>query len=141
MMVVEGADIERIEVELERQDPRRVARGKGSFQRRTAMNTRKEPAMATTPESFVDALNAAFGKQTTQRSARREQLQVRQRKGRRDDWALSADSRRRPTFLVEGRDRQGGGQLSRRRDSPARCSWSGPIQGGAAARSAGRQDR
>ena len=25
--------------------------------------------MATTPESFVDALNAAFGKQTTQRSA------------------------------------------------------------------------
>ena len=33
------------------------------------MNTRKEPAMATTPESFVDALNAAFGKQTTQRSA------------------------------------------------------------------------
>src|SRR5262245_15604367 len=33
------------------------------------MNTWKEPAMATTPESFVDALNAAFGKQTTQRSA------------------------------------------------------------------------
>jgi len=33
------------------------------------MNTRKEPAMATTPESFVDALNSAFGKQTTQRSA------------------------------------------------------------------------
>src|SRR5260221_2160071 len=30
------------------------------------MNTRKEPAMATTPESFVDALNSAFGKQTTQ---------------------------------------------------------------------------
>ena len=29
----------------------------------------KEPAMATTPESFVDALNSAFGKQTTQRSA------------------------------------------------------------------------
>ena len=25
--------------------------------------------MATTPETFVDALNAAFGKQTTQRSA------------------------------------------------------------------------
>ena len=25
--------------------------------------------MATTPESFVDALNSAFGKQTTQRSA------------------------------------------------------------------------
>ena len=25
--------------------------------------------MATTPESFVDALNAAFGKQTTQRAA------------------------------------------------------------------------
>src|SRR5215467_9506006 len=41
----------------------------GSFQRRTAMNTRKEPAMATTPETFVDALNSAFGKQTTQRSA------------------------------------------------------------------------
>src|SRR5262249_22634193 len=70
-----------------------------------------------------------------------EQLQVRQRKGRRDDWALSAASRRRPTFLVEGRERQGGDQLSRRRDSPARCPWSGPIQGGAAARSAGRQDR
>ena len=34
------------------------------------MNTRKEPATATTAESFVDALNAAFGKQTTQRSAR-----------------------------------------------------------------------
>ena len=34
----------------------------------TAMNARKEPAMATTPESFVDALNAAFGKQTTQRA-------------------------------------------------------------------------
>ena len=33
------------------------------------MNTRKEPAMATPPESFVDALNSAFGKQTTQRSA------------------------------------------------------------------------
>ena len=33
------------------------------------MNTGKEPAMATTPETFVDALNAAFGKQTTQRSA------------------------------------------------------------------------
>ena len=33
------------------------------------MDIRKEPAMATTPESFVDALNAAFGKQTTQRSA------------------------------------------------------------------------
>ena len=33
------------------------------------MNTRKEPAMATTPESFVDAINSAFGKQTTQRSA------------------------------------------------------------------------
>ena len=33
------------------------------------MNTRKEPAMATTPESFVDALNSAFGKQTTQRAA------------------------------------------------------------------------
>ena len=41
----------------------------GSFERRTAMNTRKEPAMATTPETFVDALNSAFGKQTTQRSA------------------------------------------------------------------------
>src|SRR5215469_5473578 len=41
----------------------------GSFQRRTAMNTRTEPAMATTPETFVDALNSAFGKQTTQRSA------------------------------------------------------------------------
>src|SRR5260370_1253922 len=33
------------------------------------MNTRKEPAMATTPESFVDALNSAFGNQTTQRAA------------------------------------------------------------------------
>ena len=33
------------------------------------MNTPKEPAMATTPESFVDALNAAFGERTTQRSA------------------------------------------------------------------------
>ena len=33
------------------------------------MNTRKEPATATTPESFVDALNSAFGKQTTQRAA------------------------------------------------------------------------
>ena len=33
------------------------------------MNTPKEPAMATTPETFVDALNSAFGKQTTQRSA------------------------------------------------------------------------
>ena len=33
------------------------------------MNTGKEPAMATIPETFVDALNAAFGKQTTQRSA------------------------------------------------------------------------
>src|SRR5262249_55981076 len=33
------------------------------------MNTRKEPAMAATPETFVDALNSAFGKQTTQRSA------------------------------------------------------------------------
>jgi hypothetical protein len=33
------------------------------------MNTREEPAMATTPETFVDALNSAFGKQTTQRSA------------------------------------------------------------------------
>ena len=33
------------------------------------MNTRKEPARATTPESFVDALNSAFGKQTTQRAA------------------------------------------------------------------------
>ena len=33
------------------------------------MNTRKEPAIATTPETFVDALNLAFGKQTTQRSA------------------------------------------------------------------------
>ena len=43
--------------------------GKGSFQRRTATNTRKEPAMATIPESFVDALNSAFGKQTTQRSS------------------------------------------------------------------------
>src|SRR5262249_22560618 len=72
---------------------------------------------------------------------RREQLQVRQRKRRRDDWALSAASRRRPTVLVEGRERQGGDQLSRRRDSPARCPWSGPIQGGAAARSGGRQDR
>src|SRR6516164_9504581 len=38
--------------------------GKGA-----AMNTRKEAAMATTPESFVDALNSASGKQTTQRSA------------------------------------------------------------------------
>jgi hypothetical protein len=35
----------------------------------TAMNTLQEPAMATTPESFVDALNSAFGKQTTQRAA------------------------------------------------------------------------
>ena len=33
------------------------------------MNTRKESAMETTPESFVDALNSAFGKQTTQRAA------------------------------------------------------------------------
>ena len=33
------------------------------------MNTRKDPAMATTPETFVDALNSAFGKQTTQRAA------------------------------------------------------------------------
>ena len=33
------------------------------------MKTRKEPDMATTPESFVDALNSAFGKQTTQRAA------------------------------------------------------------------------
>jgi catalase len=33
------------------------------------MNARQEPAMATTPETFVDALNLAFGKQTTQRSA------------------------------------------------------------------------
>src|SRR5262245_3065024 len=33
------------------------------------MNTWKEFAMATTPETFVDALNSAFGKQTTQRSA------------------------------------------------------------------------
>ena len=33
------------------------------------MNARKELAMTTTPESFVDALNLAFGKQTTQRSA------------------------------------------------------------------------
>src|SRR5258708_16552666 len=33
------------------------------------MNTRKEPAMATTSESFVDALNSAFGKQTAQRAA------------------------------------------------------------------------
>src|SRR6516162_9810783 len=33
------------------------------------MNTRKEPAMTTNPETFVDALNSAFGKQTTQRSA------------------------------------------------------------------------
>jgi hypothetical protein len=33
------------------------------------MNIRKEPAKATTPESFVDALNSAFGKQTTQRAA------------------------------------------------------------------------
>ena len=33
------------------------------------MNTQKEPAIATTPETFVDALNSAFGKQTTQRSA------------------------------------------------------------------------
>src|ERR1700722_8097994 len=48
---------------------RAVAWGKGSFQRRTVMNTRKVPAMATTPESFVDALNSAFGKQTTQRAA------------------------------------------------------------------------
>jgi catalase len=31
--------------------------------------TQKEPAMTVTPESFVDALNSAFGKQTTQRSA------------------------------------------------------------------------
>ena len=61
--------------------------------------------------------------------------------GRRNDCALSAASRLRPTFLVEGRERQGGDQLSRRRVSPARCPWSGPIQGGAAARSAGRQDR
>src|SRR5262249_38276977 len=44
-------------------------------------------------------------------------------------------------FLVEGRERQGGDQLSRRRDSPTHCPWSGPIRGGAAARSAGRQDR
>jgi hypothetical protein len=29
---------------------------------------RKEPAMATTPESIVDALNSAFGKQMTQRA-------------------------------------------------------------------------
>jgi hypothetical protein len=33
------------------------------------MNTRKESVMATTPESFVDGLNSAFGKQMTQRSA------------------------------------------------------------------------
>jgi hypothetical protein len=33
------------------------------------MNARQEPAMATTPETFVDALNLAFGKQPTQRSA------------------------------------------------------------------------
>jgi catalase len=33
------------------------------------MNTRNEPATATTPESFVDALNSAFGKQTTQQAA------------------------------------------------------------------------
>jgi catalase len=38
-------------------------------QQMTTMNTRKEPAMATTPESSVDALNSAWGKQTTQRSA------------------------------------------------------------------------
>ena len=43
--------------------------------------------------------------------------------------------------LVEGRQCQGGDQLSGRRDSPARCPWSGSIQGGAATRSAGRQDR
>ena len=33
------------------------------------MNTRMGPAMATTPEAFVDALNSAFGKQTMQRAA------------------------------------------------------------------------
>ena len=33
------------------------------------MNTPKEPAVAATPETFVDALNSAFGKQTTQRAA------------------------------------------------------------------------
>jgi hypothetical protein len=54
-----------IEVEFERQDLG-AQLGEGSFQ---GMNTRKEPAMAATPESFVDALNSAFGKQTTQRSA------------------------------------------------------------------------
>src|SRR6516162_66191 len=90
---------------------------------------------------FLTTRESAAGELRDDHLLRREQLQVRQRKGRRDDWALSAASRRRPTFLVEGRERQGGSQLSRRRDSPARCPWSGPIQGGAAARSAGRQDR
>jgi hypothetical protein len=88
-----------------------------------------------------DHAGSAAGQLRDDHLLRREQLQVRQRKGRRDDWALSAASRRRPTVLVEGRERQGGDQLSRRRDSPARCPWSGPVQGGAAARSAGRQDR
>src|SRR5215471_13412924 len=33
------------------------------------MNTWKEPAVPATPESFVDAINLAFGEQTTQRAA------------------------------------------------------------------------
>src|SRR5215468_10678468 len=99
------------------------------------------PGDAPSREGLLDHAGSAASELRDDHLLRREQLQVRQRKGRRDHWALSADSRRRPTFLVEGRERQGGGQLSRRRDSPARCSWSGPIQGGAAARSAGRQDR
>jgi len=92
-------------------------------------------------KTVLDHAGSATSQLRDDHLLRREQLQVRQRKGHRDDWALSAASRRRPTFLVEGREHQGGDQLSRRRDSPARCPWSDPIQSGAAARSAGRQDR
>jgi len=57
---------------------------------RRAMNTRKEPAMATTPESFVDAINSAFGKQTTQRAAHAKGDGPRERI--RYGWRRHADS-------------------------------------------------
>src|SRR5262249_1295697 len=99
------------------------------------------PGDAPSREGVLDHAGSTASELRDDYLLRRKQLQVRQRKGCRDGWALSAASRRRPTVLVEGRERQGGDQLSGRRDSPARCPWSGPIQGGAAARSAGRQDR
>jgi hypothetical protein len=82
-----------------------------------------EAFQETHPAAIPDHAGSAASELRDDHLLRREQLQVRQRKGRCDDWALSAGSQRGPTFLVEGRERQGGDELSRRRDSPARCLW------------------